>query len=74
MFDSRNNICHQVVDNVRQNLGNQVFKTVIPRNVRLSEAPSFGKPVMIYDPQSTGATSYLALTTEILDAETKGNY
>ena len=74
MFDSRNNICHQVVDNVRQNLGNQVFKTIIPRNVRLSEAPSFGKPVMIYDPQSTGATSYLALTTEILDAETKRNY
>ncbi len=73
MFDSRNNICHQVVDNVRQNLADRVFKTVIPRNVRLSEAPSFGKPVMIYDPQSTGATSYMALTKEILDAETKRN-
>lgn len=71
MFDSRNNICHQVVDNVRQNLGSQVFKTVIPRNVRLSEAPSFGKPVVLYDSQSTGATSYLALATEILDVELK---
>ncbi len=69
MFDSRNNICHQVVDNVRQNLGDKVFKTIIPRNVRLSEAPSFGKPVLIYDPQSTGASSYLALTREILDAK-----
>jgi chromosome partitioning protein len=69
MFDSRNNICHQVVDNVRQNLGTQVFKTVIPRNVRLSEAPSFGKPVLLYDPQSTGATSYISLSMEILDAE-----
>ncbi|MGC8603066.1 MAG: ParA family protein [Desulfomonilaceae bacterium] len=71
MFDSRNNICHQVVSNVKQNLVDQVFKTIIPRNVRLSEAPSFGKPVMIYDPQSTGAMSYLALTMEILDAENK---
>ena len=69
MFDSRNNICHQVVDNVRQHLTDKVFKTVIPRNVRLSEAPSFGKPVMLYDPQSTGATSYMALTMEILDAQ-----
>ncbi|MGC8657536.1 MAG: ParA family protein [Desulfomonilaceae bacterium] len=69
MFDSRNNICHQVVDNVRQHLTDKVFKTIIPRNVRLSEAPSFGKPVMIYDPQSTGATSYMALTMEILDAQ-----
>lgn len=68
MFDSRNNICHQVVDNVRQNLGDRVFKTVIPRNVRLSEAPSFGKPVMLYDPQSSGALSYLAFAREILDA------
>ena len=73
MFDSRNNICHQVVDNVRQNLGDKVFQTIIPRNVRLSEAPSFGKPVLIYDPTSTGASRYLALAREILDAKDERN-
>ncbi len=69
MFDGRNNLSHQVANDVRKNLGSQVFKTVIPRNVKLSEAPSFGKPVILYDISSTGATSYLELSKEILDAE-----
>ncbi len=69
MFDSRNNLSHQVVDDVRKNLDQQVFKTVIPRNVTLSESPSFGKPVVLYDITSRGAASYLALAKEIIDAE-----
>lgn len=69
MFDPRNNLSHQVVENVRRNLASQVFSTVIPRNVKLSESPSFGKPVVLYDITSRGAVSYLALSKEIMDAE-----
>ena len=69
MFDARNNLSHQVANDVRKNLGTQVFGSIIPRNVKLSEAPSFGKPVVLYDMSSTGAVSYLALSKEILDAE-----
>ena len=69
MFDPRNNLSHQVVDNVRQNLASRVFGTIIPRNVKLSESPSFGKPVVLYDITSRGAISYLALSKEIMDAE-----
>ncbi len=69
MFDPRNNLSHQVVEDVRQNLAPQVFNTVIPRNVKLSESPSFGKPVVLYDITSRGAISYLALSKEIMDAE-----
>jgi chromosome partitioning protein len=69
MFDARNNLSHQVANDVRKNLGSQVFGSIIPRNVKLSEAPSFGKPVVLYDMSSTGAVSYLALSKEILDAE-----
>jgi chromosome partitioning protein len=73
MFDPRNNLCHQVAGDVRKNLSDQVFNTVIPRNVKLSESPSFGKPVVLYDISSRGAISYLALSKEIMDAEGDGN-
>ncbi len=73
MFDSRNNLSHQVAHDVRKNLLHQVFDTVIPRNVKLSESPSFGKPVVLYDITSRGAISYLALAKEIMDAEGERN-
>jgi chromosome partitioning protein len=71
MFDSRNNLSHQVSDEIRHHFGNQVFQTVIPRNVRLSEAPSHGLPVLLYDISSRGATAYLELAREIIEM---GNY
>lgn len=67
MFDARNNICKQVEDDVRDNLKDLVFKTMIPRNVRLSEAPSFGMPVLTYDPLSKGSTAYKSLAAEIVE-------
>ena len=73
MFDPRNNLSHQVVEDVRKNLNAQVFETIIPRNVKLSESPSFGKPVVLYDIASRGAASYLALAKEIMDAEGQRN-
>jgi chromosome partitioning protein len=66
MYDARNNLSQQVVEEVRKHFGSQVFKTTIPRNVRLGEAPSFGKPIMSYSPSSTGARAYQSLTVEIL--------
>jgi chromosome partitioning protein len=66
MFDTRNNISHQVTEEVRKHFGEMVFKTVIPRNVRLSECPSFGKPIILYDADSRGAESYLDLAKEVL--------
>ncbi|MGB9615772.1 MAG: ParA family protein [Desulfomonilaceae bacterium] len=69
MFDPRTNLSQQVVQDVHENLGTQVFKTIIPRNVKLSESPSFGKPVVLYDITSRGAVSYFALAKEIIDAE-----
>jgi chromosome partitioning protein len=65
MFDRRNNLSFRVMEEARKHLGNKVFKTVIPRNVRLSEAPSYGKPVVLYDASSKGAESYLDLAAEI---------
>jgi chromosome partitioning protein len=67
MFDSRTNISSQVADEVRKYFGNLVYSSIIPRNVTLSEAPSFGKPVMLYDARSKGAQSYLQLAKEILN-------
>ena len=67
MFDSRNNLSHQVADEIRGHLGDKTYATVIPRNVRLSESPSFGKPVMLYAPNSSGALSYQALSKEFLE-------
>lgn len=66
MYDGRNNLAKQVEEDVRRHLGDRVFQTVIPRNVRLSEAPSHGKPVLLYDPKCVGALGYLALAKEIL--------
>lgn len=71
MFDPRNNLSHQVVQDVQNHFASSVFKSIIPRNVRLSESPSFGKPVILYDITSRGAASYLSLSKEIMDA--KGN-
>lgn len=69
MFDKRNNLANQVADDVRAHFGDKVYDTVIPRNVRVSEAPSFGKPVLLYDLKSAGAQAYLALAREVLKRE-----
>lgn len=66
MFDGRLNLSRQVSDEVRKHFDNKVYSTVITRNVRLSEAPSFGKPIILYDIMSTGAENYMALTKEVL--------
>jgi chromosome partitioning protein len=66
MFDSRNNLSHQVAEEVRTHFKDKVFRTIIPRNIRLSEAPSHGKPVILYDVHSRGAESYLSLAREIM--------
>ena len=66
MFDARNNLALQVLEDVRANLKDKVFNTVIPRNVRLSEAPSYGLPALVYDRNSSGAQAYMALAAEIL--------
>lgn len=69
MFDARTNLAIQVVDEVKDYFGNKVFSTVIPRNVRLSEAPSHGKPVITYDPRSKGAILYQELAQEVMEDE-----
>ena len=69
MYDRRNNLSSQVEQDVRQHLGDKVYQTVIPRNVKVSEASSHGKPVLIYDHKSTGAMSYIHLAREILQRE-----
>lgn len=66
MFDPRTNLAHQVAEEVRSFFGERVFHTLIPRNVRLSEAPSFGMPVALYAPKSTGAEAYEAVAEEVL--------
>ncbi len=66
MFDSRNNLCHQVSGEIREHFKDQVFKSVVPRNVKLSECPSHGKPILLYDVNSKGAMSYLSLAKEII--------
>ena len=66
MFDGRNKLCQQVESDVRGTLGDLVFKTVIPRNVRISEAPSFAMPVITYDPSSKGSEAYQAVARELL--------
>jgi chromosome partitioning protein len=67
MFDARNNLARQVAKDVQGHLPGKVYETVIPRNVRLSEAPSHGRPVMLYDIESKGAQSYLQLATELIE-------
>ena len=66
MYDSRINLAKQVVDEVKQHLPDKIFKTLIPRTVRLSEAPSFGKPIFAYDPSGPGAVASKALSHEII--------
>jgi chromosome partitioning protein len=66
MFDTRTNLSHQVADEVRSFFGERVFRASIPRNVRLSEAPSFGQPISLYAPQSAGAEAYSAVAEEVL--------
>ena len=69
MYDSRNNLSDQVVADVRAFMGRQVYNTVIPRNVRVSEAPSHGKPVLVYDLKCSGSEAYLRLATEVIQRE-----
>lgn len=73
MVDMRNNLSRQVETEVRGHFGEKVYRTRIPRNVRLSEAPSHGKPILLYDIHSRGATAYLKLTQEILDRHKEGS-
>jgi len=67
MFDSRLNMSRQVVSEVKEYFGNKVYKTIINRNVKLGESPSHGKPIILYDPSSTGSQNYMNLVTEILN-------
>ena len=69
MFDSRNNLAHQVVEDVRSHLGDKVYQTLIPRNVRVSEAPSHGKPAILYDLSCSGSQAYLRLASEVIQRE-----
>ncbi len=69
MFDPRNNLAAQVVADVRQFMGDKVYETIIPRNVRVSEAPSHGKPVLLYDLKCSGSQAYLKLASEVIQRE-----
>jgi chromosome partitioning protein len=69
MYDARNNLANQVVADVREFMGRKVYDTIIPRNVRVSEAPSYGKPVLVYDLKCVGSEAYLRLATEIIQRE-----
>lgn len=66
MYDTRLNLCRQVAEDAKEYFGSQMFRTPIPRNVRLAEAPSFGKPILLYDVQSVGAKSYLSVAQELM--------
>jgi chromosome partitioning protein len=67
MYDSRLNLSRQVAEDAREHFGELVYKTTIPRNIRLAEAPSYGRPILLYDISSVGATSYMALAKELID-------
>ena len=67
MFDSRTNLSMQVVENVKANLTQKIFSTLIPRNIRLAEAPSYGRPINLYDAKSAGAEAYMHLAEEIIN-------
>ena len=69
MFDKRNNLALQVVDDVRTHMGDKVYETIIPRNVRVSEAPSYGKPAILYDLNCAGSQAYLQLASEVIRRE-----
>ena len=67
MFDSRTNLSMQVVENVKENLNQRIYNTLIPRNIRLAEAPSHGMPINLYDAKSAGAEAYMQLAEEVID-------
>lgn len=67
MYDSRTNLSMQVVENVKNNLNQKIYKTMIPRNIRLAEAPSYGMPIHMYDPKSAGAEAYMNLADEVIN-------
>ncbi len=67
MFDSRTNLSLQVVENVKENIDENVYKTIIPRNIRLAEAPSYGQPINVYEPKSSGAEAYRLLAKEVIE-------
>ena len=69
MYDARTNLSLQVVENVKENLQQNIYKTIIPRNVRLAEAPSYGQPITLYDSRSTGAEAYRLLAEEVINRE-----
>ena len=66
MYDARTNLSLQVVENVKENLDQTIYKTIIPRNIRLAEAPSYGMPINLYEPKSAGAESYRMLAEEVI--------
>ena len=66
MYDPRSSLTNQVSDEIKKHFGDKVFDTVIPRNIRIAEAPSFGKPVILYDPTSKGAVAHMAFARELL--------
>ena len=68
MYDSRTNLSMQVVENVKNNLKQKVYNTLIPRNIRLAEAPSYGMPIHMYDPKSAGAEAYMQLADEVMSS------
>jgi chromosome partitioning protein len=72
MYDSRLNLSRQVADDAREYFGQKLFKTVVPRNVRLAEAPSFGKPIILYDATSVGAQAYMQVARELLERTAQG--
>ena len=69
MYDARLNLSRQVAADARQHFGDRVFPTVIPRNIRLAEAPSFGKPIVVYDVASVGAQAYMSVARELLERD-----
>ncbi len=71
MYDPRNRLANDVSEQLKRHFGKLVYRTVIPRNVRLAEAPSYGTPAMYYDKSSTGAKAYLALAGEIINSKNK---
>ena len=73
MHDPRNNLSTQVEADVRGHFGDKVYQTMIPRNVRLSEAPSFGKPALLYDHKCSGSTAYMKLASELIRREKDAN-
>ncbi len=74
MYDARTNLSTQVVENVKENLDRRIYKTIIPRNVRLAEAPSYGMPIIMYDSKSSGAEAYRFLAEEVIERETEGEW